>query len=499
MESRKRRINIVLGLILFAFSFSLFSYQYDFQIGMHSDEVRKADLIRYHLNEYKHPLYMRQVVKPVLFVLNVDMDNPQEIVQIGRLSSAFHGAISALFIFLIGLMFFKRWMAFGLSLLYSSSAIIAIHAHYFKEDIYVLCFLVISIYLLFQLMRKEKKWLWILLGLSIGLMISSHYKGAVFAVVIGFFCLYHFRRFKPMMAVTVIALAVFFLVNLPLFFEYNQFMADFTYEYDHMVEGHAFPITIDQTYGLFHIKKSLMPGFSPTVFLLMIGCIAFAYTIFKKREVQFLSALFLVYFLVIEISPLKPHPDFSRYAMPLVPGIVLCFGFALMKFLERWPLRQITFSFVPFILMIPCLIHTYRIEYYMEDDTRIAMAEEGWMEKKDSCYYELYSLPHQDWSYRTPLYRSDFDTLIAQGFRTAAISSFWTDRFFYGASLRNPDPKATALAEIYQAGIDCQIKKVEPIYQSYAFSNPTIYEVDLIKWRDLMTKRGISTLQRNPD
>jgi hypothetical protein len=335
---------------------------------------------------------------------------------------------------------------------------------------------------------------YLLLGLAIssGLLLSCHYKGFLFAGIIYIFLYIHFKRPRLLIISALIAFFVFLVINLPLFLEFVQFRRDVQFELTHFNDGHAYPVYFTQTAGLFHLTKSLFPGVGLWVILIVGLTILMSIRIFRSPQVILVLSLLIIYWMVLEFGPLKPHPDYGRYALPLVPMLFILFAIAS----GYWKEKYSTFNYInPTVIVLIGVLSIYRswpLVQHLTPDTRNQVALE-YEELKEHCYFELYALPHPDWSHPHKLVDLSVDSLLQSGFTTAMISSFWYERFIYGAGLPSVDSIIIQKSDYYTLAIDCEIRRFESESGFYAFSNPLIHEIDLVKFSSLLAQTGIAS------
>jgi hypothetical protein len=122
-------------------------------------------------------------------------------------------------------------------------------------------------------------------------------------------------------------LLTFVITSFDLFINFNNFLSGVTFEYDHVVSGHR-GIIISSLPLLFtyHLRYSLLPGMTVTLFIMSLGGILYALWINRKearimKEISWLLFALLVFYLTVEIPHLKPFGA-ERYMLPCVP--VLC-------------------------------------------------------------------------------------------------------------------------------------------------------------------------------
>jgi hypothetical protein len=117
------------------------------------------------------------------------------------------------------------------------------------------------------------------------------------------------------------------------------------------------------TYGVFHLRESLLPGLGAPLLIAGIVGLAAPLVAAKERRMPLaLVAIFAVlWYAVHEISPLKPYPDFSRYMVPLVPFLAILAASFLYEILARWDRLGVIAAAAVILAAIPALVVSMRV------------------------------------------------------------------------------------------------------------------------------------------
>ena len=79
------------------------------------------------------------------------------------------------------------------------------------------------------------------------------------------------------------------------------------------------------TYGLFHLRESLLPGLGAP--LLILGLLGFAAPLIapptRRAPLLVIAAFAVLWIAAHEISPFKSYPGFHRYMVPVAPLLVI--------------------------------------------------------------------------------------------------------------------------------------------------------------------------------
>jgi hypothetical protein len=140
--------------------------------------------------------------------------------------------------------------------------------------------------------------------------------------------------------VALSALAIFAVVELPAFIDYSRFHVSFDGNLAHAAYGHDVRLPVSLTFGVFHLRHSLVPGLGWP--LLILGLLGLATPWLappeRRRPLIVISLFALVWYAAHELSPLKPFPGFARYMVPVAPLLVILGGAFIYELARRrWP------------------------------------------------------------------------------------------------------------------------------------------------------------------
>jgi hypothetical protein len=254
------------------------------------------------------------------------------------------------------------------------------------------------------------------------------------------------------------------------------------YEIAHATLGHDIIIR-PYSYGLaFHAVYSILPGLG--VLLTFAGVLGLIQTLwlFRRNILEWrVLALFAgTFYLVPELSPLKPFPDFARYMVPLAAPMALFAGRFLWLVTRRIRLgarRAVALS-VCSAIAAPVLYDTTLLVFHIRDDTRAAAAR---------IVASLGAVPFRE---RHADSTWDASTVAAgvpehsrhgqQEFTHYVCSSFQYDRYFHPAAFSGQPDNVASLRRQYSVLFARDHITVRPVYRSYAFSNPTIKIIPIL-------------------
>jgi hypothetical protein len=479
----------VATLVVFLGALGLYCLSNDFQLGLHPDEVKKVGAILQDRSYYAHPLLMTEAVRFVVRLLGVT--DPQAAVEVGRALSALMGAIAVVALFHLLLRRTSLLMAMLISLATLSTPLLAVHAHYLKEDVWLLTFCVLTTIAFDRLLARPEPSSTILLGLAVGLAVSSKTIGMFLVPVLVVAALLHAsdvrgRLLRSVLLATIVAAAVVVLVNMRMLFDYDRALAELIIEIRHgTADGHWDRIVYPTGY---HLTHSLAVGVGPT--LLTLGLAGLLATVLRWRlsepTARLMVVYAIVYYAMIEVAPLKAWPDVARYALPLIAPLAY-FAACAIDLARHWlgdrryPRVVATAAGAAIaIAFLPAALTGVRLVKDLGNDTRL-IAEQMLRGRDWQLITEEYgtTIGFQVWSVGLLNLRS-----IAPNIRYLLASSFLYDRFAIGAAVggaQNAD--ATRIWDEYQAIFEMPYCEIRPHVMSYGFSNPTIRIVDLLAAR----------------
>ncbi len=314
-------------VILLAGSLGLNLWNNDFPLGYHDDEPKKVWFIRVHAQDFHHPLLMLQAARVINAFLGLDAG--QQVAVLGRSLSAVYATLSVLVLYAL-LRDLLSWPYRVLATLaFATSPILVVHAHYLKEDALLTCLCLLSLLCLLRFLEEPDRRRVVLLGLSTGLALSSHYKAlllfllyAVTIPVIGARPLG--RLYTRLGQVGLLALCVFLVINYPLLFDPDRFMRGIQWDLARIETGHGIRFDPSSHFFSFHLVHSLVPGLTVAMALAALG--GLVYVCVGRHRISAPDRIFLMYLALfhvsIELSASKPGPGFMRYVLPEVPILI---------------------------------------------------------------------------------------------------------------------------------------------------------------------------------
>jgi len=469
-------------LLLLAGGFALFRWNADFPVGLHPDESRKARAVAEAQPEFLHPLALHHATRAAAFATGAQ--TRQQVVEAGRLASA----LFATGLVLASHRLFRRRLAAAPALVGAAvvalTPIVSVHAHYLKEDAVFSLATTLAVLALLALVRAPSPRAALWLGVATGFAVSAKYAGGMLFAVYALMPLVApvgDRRawLRSLGVVALVAAGVFAVLNAPAFLRPEAFAAGLRFEAEHALRGHDFPIWAPPQRFAFHLRHSIVPGLGAA---LAIAGLAGAAWMARRGDAEdrVVVLCLAVFYLAIELAPIKVFPDFMRYALPLAPLWILCAARGLDALCARAPARPALAALLLAALAIAPAWRSWRLVSALDDDTRIEAAAR-WRTLDGPVLVDDYSLAWRE----TPRPKLDmrplFDRDAAErdAAHWAITSSFRWERYFFGAALPDASDETKRRADFYRALFACRYEEIRPRFGSFAFSNPTIRIVDL--------------------
>jgi 4-amino-4-deoxy-L-arabinose transferase-like glycosyltransferase len=478
---------LVYYFMIFVVSLTMFSTNNNFMLGFHADEPVKVDEIISGSFNYYHPLLMVGITNLVVLILGIN--DPQIIAEVGRWLTALVAATGVTAMFALLSQRIKEETSLILTLVVSITPLLAIHAHYMKEDCWLFAFCAFALLTFVRLANAPNSAANILqLGLFLGLAISSKTAGAFLVPVFVIVILFEPRPrivllAKSLAFACILAVIVVVMINFSALLHPTRAWENFFYELHHSIHGHY--DGVKYPFG-FHITHSLYEGVGP--FLLILAILGLTIQLSRWRKTNLLDRTMIIfalfYYILIEMSPLIAWPDTSRYTVPLVLPIAYFSGISvdqLVIWLRNWANCSPRTSFiiaqiVIIFALLPGTITGLRLIASLSRDTRI-LADRFLKDKSSQLLTEAYGT---SFGFRARSLAELDLCHLDPSIRYLVASSFEYGRYEFAA---NTDSKyATQAAQVwkrYQVIFNIPYNELRPELHSYAFSNPTIRIIDL--------------------
>jgi predicted membrane-bound mannosyltransferase len=462
-----------------------------FSLEFHADERKKVRFILENTQDFMHPTLLLQTARIVNYFLK--FKEREDIAQLGRTISALAGVLIVFISYLFGKKYIGPKCKYILAISVALSPIMVIHSHYLKEDMIFTAFFLLSLYRLFAFVEKPNLKNILFLSFASGCAISAKYIACILIPIFLITPVFYKSKlkkeiYKGLVKSLIYCFIIFVIINYPLINDFKTFLKGFSYEINHVINGHEtagyatngiksslIKITpLDFWFG-FHLRYSLIYGMTlPIVILCLFGLIVSLFNWKKLKEVE--KVLFIattgIYF-ISEISPTKPFPDFMRYMIPIVP-MLLYFLVLAFRFINYNIIKKTYFAFAACSISYSAL-DTFLLVHHLKKDTRNEAI--AWLkESKANVKGEMYTMTENRVVSITFL---DINQEREQGVDFLVASSFYYDRILVAKKLKHCPHHVASAYEQYNYLFKLPCIEFKPKHRSFAFSNPTIRIIDI--------------------
>ena len=472
-------------VLVFGCALGLFYAHNRFSLGLHFDEPPKIRAAVQENWNFRHPLLMVETTRLVVRALGVS--DLQAAVEVGRTLSASMGAVAVAAMFRLTLLHAGLVPALLVCFAALTTPLLAVHAHYLKEDVWLLPFCVLATIGYSRLAKENMVLQIVLLGIWIGLAISSKAVGIflipVLLIAAGLeTSAVRGRLVKAVLQASALAIVVVLLVNLRMLFNYEKALKDLLSELAHgTIDGHWDKVVYPIGY---HFTSSLAQGVG--VPFLIIGILGMFGSFLRWRSSEPIDRLMAIYALtyygMIEVSPLKAWPDIERYALPLILPLTYFCGRTIayvrhqLAALPKPALANAVVVWTAAFALLPTAVTGIRLVGELEADTRI-VAERLLAGKGLQVITERYG---PSVGVQVASIAMDAPRVASPGVRNLVTSSFLYGRFAVGVSVGGSRNKtALEIWSAYEAIFKMPYCEISPRVMSYGMSNPTIRIIDL--------------------
>jgi hypothetical protein len=475
---------------LTAAALALHLWHLGFPLGYHADEAGKVREILGAPLRFFHPLLLirlsRLLLEPWLWLRGGGGE--WQALLAGRAVSALAGALLVPAVYALARRGLPRPAALLAAATTVATPIVAVHAHYLKEDLLLTLFTVASLLAALRFAEHPSLPRAAVWGCASGLLVASKYTGLLLWAVQAGLLLGVWMREAParrrlgllrLGGGVLAALGVFAWIQLPALAHPDRALAGALFEARHAVEGHGpFRFSATAFWGTFHLRYSLAPGLGVP---LLVAVLAGAMLLVGagrgeiRRLDRFLALSALGLWAAVELSPTKPFPDFQRYVLPLVPLLVI------LGLRGVWSLRRRGPALLPAALALWLLAAGWsaaaavRQVAAFDEDPRGEVKR--WLEHTGTpARRELFAAAAPDVD---SVARLDPEEERRAGVRYLVASSFLYEWIFLACEHGGCTAEGETLAAGYRRLFRCPYREVRPSVPASGFQHPTLRVVDL--------------------
>ncbi len=319
-------------------AFLFFSVGNDYPLGFHPDEYMKLHQTMSHMDLFYHPLLLFSVMRSLVFWMG---GSPEEVVWIGRVSSAACGALAVVFGFLLGcrLKGLAGGIGTGIFLSYCPQLIIASHA--IKEDSYLAAGLLAALWAITLDNDRRDGLSAAVLGLSTAFAVSAKYVGALaIPVSLGALLWVTFSKTNGsrmgwgkgaarllLFLLSLVGAAA--IINLPILLDWTGFIKGLTFELNHVTSDHSGLAPRNPHLLLF---KTILQQNNPALLALVAGGVGMF--IYSRSWTVPLSAIALTGVLYLAVL-LNAALITARYVLPVTLCLFLLAALGAVALIER--------------------------------------------------------------------------------------------------------------------------------------------------------------------
>jgi 4-amino-4-deoxy-L-arabinose transferase-like glycosyltransferase len=502
-------IAVILAIIVAGSFVGVLLGTVDFPLGTNPDESGKVFLILTGQNTSNHPILMLQFVRAANLVAGVS--DPQSVVELGRRCAVIAGGFALVAAFLLARTALPISAALATTAAIAMVPLMTVHSRYFKEDIFALPFLLLALVALIGMLKSPTAARGVLLGVAIGLAAAAKYVAVTvlpFALI--FLLVYPGRTLKRRAylagLVAIVAIAAFALAELPQFMA-AQFRETVQFEVEHAIEGHDVRLPFALTFGLFHVRESLLPGLGLP--LLLLGGLGLAVPWFvppeRRQPLLVIAGFALLWYAIHELSPLKPYPDFARYMVPLAPLLIILGAALICELMHRFRLDSGTAAaIIVLTAALPALYQSLLINGPAQDDLRSVVPSVVVSSEPRTAFDSYTRFLGSGWMERpcTDVENSANACDLDRGKHARATdnlmvtSSFTYDRYVPFGTARQQPEDTRAAANYYSHLFTLPYLEVTNSRPSFGYFNPVI-RIIALDGRSERLATIAATLRRN--
>lgn len=486
-------VQILLVALTGVAAFAFFSLNNGFPLGLQLNEQTKVDEIITGKYYFLHPLFLPRMTRFLIGLLG--FSEPFDVVRVGRTLSAVMATVAVLCLYLLAGKRVGMRLAALTALAMAATPMLAVHAHYLKEDACLFGFCALAVVAGEALFRRINIFTILLTGLLIGLATATKLVGAFLlpVLIIAAPLCRRERRGRLLLAlipVALIAIIVLAAVNNPMLADPVTARADIRYSFAAATLGNNRMCCVYHP-GANYLLDVVQPGMGWPLFI-FLGT-GFSFALINWRRAPALDRLMLVYAAVyyglIELSPYRDWPDLSRTPIPLLLPLFYFAGAFLQDagtwLVARQPDRggKATLTALYGAFLLAAAIPAYdalRLVSDLADDTRTRLAHMAGG-KTLTAFFEDQTLPfHQpDDGVRT-VEDNDFRQFLGTPARYLVVSSFIYDKFAFAMRHKDKDvPLVRRTWNSFEGLFVYPYCAIRPHWHTYAYSNPTLYVFDI--------------------
>ncbi|MFH0936861.1 MAG: glycosyltransferase family 39 protein [Candidatus Daviesbacteria bacterium] len=354
---------------------------------MVSEKISLEDLNPNFFAYGSFPIYLLKIFSQTAGIIDPTFSSYISMNLVGRILSVFFDLGTVFILFLLGAKIFNKKVGLLASFFYSISVLPIQLAHFYAVDTPLTFFILLTLYLLIKSQQNFSFKNVFLVGLALGLALSTKISAVLLVVpilVVFILKIVLDKKFYIIhFALLVLSAFTIFAITMPFaLIDFKNFWQQTLAQQEMTKSAFTFPYTL-QYVGkisyLYELKNIFFWGLGPILATLaFVGTLFTTYKSFTKpldSRILILVTFFWLYFLVTG----KFAIGFMRYMLPLYPLLCLFaafFIFQLINIFKRFKISRITFLTSQFSILILLLIWPLSfLSIYSQPNSRVTATD----------------------------------------------------------------------------------------------------------------------------
>jgi Dolichyl-phosphate-mannose-protein mannosyltransferase len=477
---------------------TLYVHLADWPWGTHPDEAKKARFIISWEQDFHHPLLLLQPARIANYFLGYT--DPNDTLRLGRIISAIFGGLTVFGTFVLGRLVLAPATALAASAAVSVTPLIAIHATFLKEDIYLTAAALFGMAALLTLIKRPNWKLACAVGMAMGAATSAKLVGGIFLVYTVLVILVSCRetlasRARLSAMVVGAAILTFFVINASALIDFGTVLVGLDREVGRGIVGdNDVRLPIWLTGGVMHLRDSLLPGLGlPLLALGLAGLFAPTMSRTRRTSLAIIAGAAILWYLAHEIAPLKIIPNIQRFVVPDGPLLVILAA-AFLETVVSWRAPRYAAIIASAVLLLaaaPAAYATYRMVGAEAHDPRRVVPGLVGMIGTQSLYEKYVAFSAGD-AVENPLRQR------SRPLEILVTSSFQYERYVLYGNDPSQSPETHDAYERYERIFHQPYLELSSGPPSFGFLNPVIRIVALDGNIDRLGEIGQAVIKADP-
>lgn len=362
------------------------------------------------------PIYLLRILSELASHINPLYKEYAQMYIVGRLISASFDTLTIFVVFLLASALFTKRAGLFSALLYTVFVFPIQSSHFYAVDTMLTFFMTTSILLLTSIVKSQRSYLFILLGLFFGLALATKVTAlTLIPIIIGWIVVLLLQFIHAKKEITglilkivflaITAIVVFFVTQPYALIDFQEFVKQTTAQSQMSKDPFVFPYTLQYVGKIPFLHEFInifLWGIGPLMGVLCFsGFINITFNHFRQKtniSVVVVSLYFIFYFLLFGCFAV----GWMRYMLPIYPILALFGGWLISEKILRFikPSNYVTKKVMLFLFLVLVLIYPFAfISIYKNPNTRIQASD--WI-NKNIPYGSSLAVEH--WDDALPVY-----------------------------------------------------------------------------------------------